>query len=145
MADVSGYDPKRSRVSDETMNIFQKGKITGDLTDIPGIGPAAVKKLRAIEPEEEKITNTFQLIGKFLMLKGPNDDEHKVETREHLDKFWYFLSDINISSHRSGIVKAIAEKVNQMMPGIYDAAEYDEDSESDEDEVKEDDGDAVKE
>ena len=46
------------------MNIFQKGKITGDLTDIPGIGPAAVKKLRAIEPEEEKITNTFQLIGK---------------------------------------------------------------------------------
>ena len=79
------------------------------------------------------------------MLKGPNDDEHKVETREHLDKFWYFLSDINISSHRSGIVKAIAEKVNQMMPGIYDAAEYDEDSDSDEDEVKEDDGDAVKE
>jgi len=124
-----GYDPKRSRVSDETMQNFLKGKVSGDITDIPGIGPAAAKKLAEGEDENDQITNTFQFIGKFLMIKGtePDDEgnERTVDTRVHLDRFWYFLKEKSISSHRSGIVKAIAEKVNQMMPGIYDAAEYD--------------------
>ena len=50
------------------------------------------------------------------MCKGPNTDDHTVGTVEHLDKFWLFLKEKDIASHRSGIVKAIAEKVNQMMP-----------------------------
>jgi hypothetical protein len=64
MADSSGYDPRRSRVSDDKMNEFLRGQLTGDLTEVPGIGPAAVKKLAMGDLDDDKVTNTFQLIGK---------------------------------------------------------------------------------
>lgn len=59
----------------------------------------------------------------FLMLKGPDDGETKVECPEHCDKFWFWLQQKNISSHRSAIVKAIAEKVNRLIPGIYEESD----------------------
>lgn len=46
------------------MQNFLKGKVSGDITDIPGIGPAAAKKLAEGEDENDQITNTFQFIGK---------------------------------------------------------------------------------
>jgi hypothetical protein len=67
------------------------------------------------------------------MLKGPDEGDEKVTTREHMEKVWYWLQEKGISSHRSGIVRCLAEKLNSMMPGIYDAAEY-EDSDSEEEE-----------
>lgn len=118
-------------MSDDRLNDFLRGKITGDLTEVPGIGPAAVKKLSQSDIDGDRITNTFQLIGKFLMLKGPDEGDEKVTTREHMEKVWYWLQEKEISSHRSGIVRCLAEKLNSMMPGIYDAAEY-EDSDSEE-------------
>ena len=36
---------------------------------------------------------------------------------EHCDKFWYWLQSKGINSNRSGIVNAIAEKVNTWIPG----------------------------
>ena len=66
---------------------------------------------------------------KFLMLKGPDEDGHKVESNEHMQKFWHWLAEKGISSHRSAIVLAIAEKMNTMMPGIYDPSDYDDDEE----------------
>jgi len=54
----------RSRVSDDKMNEFLRGQLTGDLTEVPGIGPAAVKKLAVGDLDGDRITNTFQLIGK---------------------------------------------------------------------------------
>ena len=38
---------------------------------------------------------------------------------------------MGITTHRSAIVKAVAEKMNTMLPGIYDASAYD-DEEDDE-------------
>lgn len=67
----------------------------------------------------------------FLMLKGPDSDDNKVESMEHCEKFWYWLQDKGISAHRSAIVKAIAMKVNGLLPGVYDPDLYDDD-ESDE-------------
>ena len=64
MADALGYDPSRSKVSDSTMTDFLRGKITGDVTEVPGIGPAAARALAAGDDESERVTNTFQLIGK---------------------------------------------------------------------------------
>jgi len=84
------------------------------------------------ETEFDRVTNTYQLIGKFLMLKGPDEDGNKVESVEHMEKFWWYLKQKGISSHRSGIVRAIAEKVNTMLPGIYDASEYEEDEDDEE-------------
>jgi len=66
------------------------------------------------------------------MLKGPDEDGNKVESVEHMEKFWWYLKQKGISSHRSGIVRAIAEKVNTMLPGIYDASEYEEDEDDEE-------------
>lgn len=67
MAD--GYDPQKSRVAEDTLADFLRAPLTGDLTEVPGIGKAAVAKLGESEEKEEAVTNTFQLIGKFLMLK----------------------------------------------------------------------------
>jgi len=55
---------------------------------VPGIGPSAAANLASGDDPHERITNTFQLIGKFLMLKGPDTADHKVDSIEHCDKFW---------------------------------------------------------
>ena len=68
MADT-GYDPRRSRVSDDKMNEFLRGQLTGDLTEVPGIGPAAVKKLAEGDLDGDRVTNTFQLVGKVSHFK----------------------------------------------------------------------------
>lgn len=44
----------------------------------------------------------------------------KVDCVEHCDKFWYWLQSKGINSNRSGIVNAIAEKVNTWIPGEED-------------------------
>ena len=44
----------------------------------------------------------------------------KVDSVEHCDKFWYWLQAKGINSNRSGIVNAIAEKVNTWIPGECD-------------------------
>lgn len=117
MAD--GYDPRRSKVSDDTMDTWRQGQVTGDLSEVPGIGPAAIKKLAECDEGPDRITNTYQLFGKFLMLKGPgHGDETEVEPMEHTQKFWEFLKNRGISSHRSAIVKAIAEKTSTFFTAI---------------------------
>eukprot|EP00594_Rhizosolenia_setigera_P003134 CAMPEP_0178956048 /NCGR_PEP_ID=MMETSP0789-20121207/9985_1 /TAXON_ID=3005 /ORGANISM="Rhizosolenia setigera, Strain CCMP 1694" /LENGTH=113 /DNA_ID=CAMNT_0020637829 /DNA_START=173 /DNA_END=514 /DNA_ORIENTATION=+ len=112
------------------MGDWMRGDINGTITEVPGIGPAAAKKLANGETPDECITNTYQLIGKFLSLKGPDEEDEKVDSLEHMEKFWQYLASRGISSHRSAIVKAIAEKMNSFLPGIYDPEQY----ESDEDE-----------
>lgn len=98
----------------EKVTQFIQSPITGDLNEVPGIGPKAIEKLK-----EVKISTTFALIGQFLTLK-----EEGVESVEHCDRFWYWLQNVGISSHRSGIVQAIAEKTDSMFPGIYDGSAY---------------------
>ena len=62
----------------------------------------------------------------FLALKGPDQDgSPKVESMEHCEKFWLWLESMGISSHRSAIVKAIALRVNEFLPGVYDPDLYD--------------------
>jgi hypothetical protein len=50
------------------------------------------------------------------------------------DRFWHWLKGVGISAYRSGIVKAIAEKANALVPGIYDEAALATVDEADEDE-----------
>lgn len=114
------------------MDKWRSAQITGDLTEVPGIGPASVQKLSDSDEGPDRITNTFQLFGKFLMLKGPgHGDEIMVEPIEHTQKFWEFLKNRGITSHRSAIVKAIAEKSATFFNGIYDANDYEDDDDDD--------------
>ncbi|CAN0415243.1 unnamed protein product, partial [Hapterophycus canaliculatus] len=66
---------------------------------------------------DDCVTNTYQLIGKFLALRGPDKTDFKVDSMEHCDKFWYWLKSKGIHACRSMIVYAIAEKVNTWIPG----------------------------
>ncbi|KAF1316005.1 hypothetical protein FI667_g15694, partial [Globisporangium splendens] len=122
---ADGYDPQKSRVAEDTLADFLRAPLTGDLTEVPGIGPAAVTKLAAGE-DSDQVENTFQLIGKFLLLKKNSDenDDGLLDCAAHCDAFWFWLKSKGITAYRSGIVMAIAEKVNTMLPGIYDAAEF---------------------
>ena len=131
---ADGYDPKKSKVSDDTMENWRNTPTNPDLNSVPGIGPATIRKLAESEEIEDRITNTYQLFGKFLMLKGPghSEDEIEIDSMEHMEKFWHWLKNRGISSHRSAIVKAIAEKSATFFQNIYDVNAYDEDDDEDE-------------
>jgi hypothetical protein len=101
------------------MQRWKTTRITGDLTEVPGIGPQAVKLLANSDEEGERVTTTYQLFGKYLMLKGPN-----VEPVEHAEKMWYWLKNRGINSYRSGIVRCIAEKAATFFPDLYDPNAY---------------------
>lgn len=60
---ADGYDPKKSKVSTDTMEQWRVKAVTASLLDVPGIGPAAVKKL-AEGDMDDKVSNTYQLFGK---------------------------------------------------------------------------------
>lgn len=114
------------------MDTWRSAQISGNLDEVPGIGPKAIQLLREADEGSDQITNTYQLFGKFLMLKGPgHEGEIMVEPIEHTQKFWEFLKNRGISSHRSAIVRAIAEKSATFFGAIYDANDY-EDSDDEE-------------
>jgi hypothetical protein len=70
----------------------------------------------------EGITSTYQLFGKFLMLK-----DEGVESVELCDRFWYWLESINTPAvYRGSIVQAVACKLDATYPGLYDSSRYDE-------------------
>eukprot|EP01041_Mallomonas_annulata_P004995 gene4995-9988_t len=115
MSESEGYDPARSSVSNDKLSEFLHAPITGDLTEVPGIGPSAKAKLI-----DNGVGTTFALFGKFLTLK----DSESVESVEHCDRFWYWIKEIGINSHRSAVVRAVAEKLDVMFPGIYDGNCY---------------------
>jgi len=69
-SDSAGYDPRRSRVSDNTMMDFVRGTISGDLTEVPGIGPKTAEKLAEGNEDGERVTNTYQLVGKVRILEN---------------------------------------------------------------------------
>ena len=110
MSKSNGFDPEKSKVSAQSLSRFLTDKVNEDLRSVPGIGPAAAAHLG-----ENGIETTYQLLGKFLTLKGKD-----MTPKEHMDAFWYYLQAKGIDSHRSGIVHSIAQKVELMMPGIAD-------------------------
>lgn len=110
------------------MRIWKSTPVTGNLLEVPGIGPAAVKALAATDDPNDLVTNTYQLFGKYLMLKGPGD----VSCVEHNERMWSWLKNRGINACRSGIVRCIAERAATFFPELYDANAYeDSDEEND--------------
>ena len=89
------------------------------LSKVPGIGEKASEKLAEGDDDNDKVTTTYQLIGKYLSLMGEG-----IDCVEHHDRFWYWLKEKGVNSHRSGIVQCIAEKVSTWVPGLYDPGMY---------------------
>lgn len=115
---MSGYNPGKTRIQEDTLATFLRQPVSEDLQTVPGIGPANAKLLAGGEGGDA-VETVHQLIGKFLALKGPG-----VTPVEHCDAFWYWLQARGVNAGRNNIVLAIAEKVEVFMPGLYDAAAY---------------------
>jgi hypothetical protein len=78
------------------------------------------------------VTNTYQLFGVYLTMKGFDDTTNEpICSYEHNERFWQWLETKGIVSHRSAIVKAIAEK----SANFYDANAYDLDDEEEEEDA----------
>ncbi|CAM9412549.1 unnamed protein product, partial [Ectocarpus fasciculatus] len=122
-----GYDPRRTGVGegvDRALDEFLKVKLTGRLTEVPGIGPRFSGQLGEGEGED-CIKNTFQLIGKFLVLRASKEEDGElIDCVEHCDKFYWWLQSKGIGGGRGRIVQCIAEKVNLAYPGIYDSTAW---------------------
>jgi len=85
------------------------------LNEVPGIGGATIEKLKAAG-----VTTTYQLLGKYLMLKDAG-----VGPVEHADRFYYWLVSVGTpAGFRAGVVKSIAEKLNVTFVGLYDNSLY---------------------
>ncbi|CAM9838319.1 unnamed protein product, partial [Ectocarpus sp. 13 AM-2016] len=121
---IQGYDPRRTGIGsgvDQALTDFTNVVLTGRLTEVPGIGPRFSGLLGEGEGED-CIKNTFQLIGKFLVLRTSNEEDGKlIDCVEHCDKFYWWLQSKGIGGGRGRIVQCIAEKVNMSYPGIYDS------------------------
>lgn len=111
---MSGFDVNRSQVSDEALATFLKAEVEEDITTVPGVGPSAAGKLADNSEGEAGVKTTYQLIGKFLSLRDPD-----MASQTHCDAMFNWLKLKGVNAHRSGIVHAIAEKTDTMMPGIY--------------------------
>ena len=109
---VGTYDPKNTTINEDKLASWLQDKITGDLQDVPGIGPANKTLL-----EEAGVTNTFQLIGKYLTFKSGT-------VQEHQDAMWMWLKSIRVNAGRNNVILALAEKGDIFMPGIYDTSLY---------------------
>jgi len=114
MASERGFDANRSQVSEDALAKFLAEDVREDITSVPGIGPAAAKALARSDAQDSAVLTTYQLFGKFLSLRAPG-----MTTEEHCDAFWNYLALKGINSHRSGIVLAVAEKVDLAFPGVY--------------------------
>lgn len=121
-----GFDIQKSRVSANALAEFLSGEINEDLRSVPGIGADAVRILSSECENEAPIETTHQLIGRFLTLRGPN-----MTPPQHVNAFWFYLKLRGINKYRSGIVHAVAEKVNLMIPGTFSMENILEEDESD--------------
>jgi hypothetical protein len=119
------YNPGQSQISGDSLADFLRSPITGNICEVPGISPKQAKILALGGDSSDRITNTFQLIGKFLLLKTLDENTGlPITSQEHCNAFWQYLKYKGITSHRTGIVQAVAEKMNISIPGIYDASEF---------------------
>jgi hypothetical protein len=113
---MEGYDPRKSKVSDKTMEKWTMSNVTADIQSVPGIGPAAALKLAA-DDGLGVIENTYQLFGKWLSIHAGHESDETDEPNPELtnQKFWFFLKAKGIHSQRSAIVKAVSDKLSSFM------------------------------
>jgi predicted flap endonuclease-1-like 5' DNA nuclease len=97
------YDASASRLTDAALTLWMETEITGQLTEVPGVGDKTAEKLNDVG-----IHTTFQLFGKYLSLRGPGVDQ-----QEHLNFFINFLEDAGCTkSYLNSQVQAVSERMN---------------------------------
>ena len=74
---TTNFSPYKSTVTDETLVRFLNHELDYNLTSVPGIGPKAKEILT-----QNGVTNTFQLVAKFLSFKEDDGDDTDSDDEE---------------------------------------------------------------
>ncbi len=102
----------------DAMADFMRAPLMGNLTEVPGVDVHAEHML-ALAPNP--IRSTFQLIGMVLLLKEVDMQTQQLITCEqHCSIVAQWLYGIGIANGAE-IALTLIEKINTMMPGLYDA------------------------
>jgi hypothetical protein len=111
------YNPAKSHTTQAALMNFIRAPVNDvDLKCVPGLGEKSVEKFH-----EHHICTVTQLIGKYLMFKNDSSMTGKMLA----DAYFNWLSnEVKIHTHQNEIVQAIAERCNLMIPGIYNAHEW---------------------
>ena len=107
---VATYDRKKSKVKEEKLAEFIMGDLTEDLQSVPGVGPTTAKQLN-----DAGIDTSFALVGKFLMCRKAGE-----EKQETCNRFVQFLQSCGVGAYRSGITTCILDKIETLMPGLFE-------------------------
>jgi hypothetical protein len=84
MGKDEGFDVNRSQVSPTALANFLAEEIQESIQSVPGVGPAAAAALAKDAAGEPGVKTTYQLIGKFLVLREPG-----MSSQQHCDAFWF--------------------------------------------------------
>lgn len=98
------------------MDLFLSTPLNVDILSVPGIGHRNARVLRELSDNYDlkPIVNSYELLGKFLSFKGEG-----VGPIDHCQKFFEFLISKGVLHNPDDIVRAMAEKANTFIPGIY--------------------------
>ena len=100
MSTVS-YDGAKTVINESTCAAFIAAEVTGDLLDVPGVGPAAVQAF-----EIAGVCNTFALLGQFMMLRREG-----MTGQEHQNAIVRYLKEIGINALRNDVVYSCSNKL----------------------------------
>ncbi len=111
----SGFVLSKSAANDASVASWIDGPLSPELELVPGVGSASTDAFR-----EAGVSNAYQLVGYFLMLKNKGST-----VQEHMDLFYRWLrfkdeGGVGLKANAHTIARAVAERVNLMCPGIYD-------------------------
>jgi hypothetical protein len=112
------FDPAKSQISESARSAFIYASNMGEPLSSSlkiGLGSHAVDKLK-----EHNIVLVCQLVGRFLSLRAAG-----MSSQSWADACYVELSRLGITSHRSGIVRAVCEKIQHLLPGSWNTLELD--------------------
>ena len=111
MAEESGatFDPNRTKTSEIAMAAWVRTAVSDDITVVPGIAAGNAGKFASVG-----VHTQYQLFGVYLSLKGEGTSSIMVA-----ESFFQWLKVSGIAHKRGEITQAVAEKLNNMFPGIY--------------------------
>ncbi len=108
-----GEDTERALVA------WIQNPMTEDLTSMPRVGPVTSQVLA-----NAGVSTTFALLGKFLTFRDVG-----ITPADHAERFWIWLTDVFKNNHivrrdRAIICRAICQRAELLIPGIYDESLY---------------------
>ena len=111
------YNPNSTHIHEGALITWLQAKDLSDLQTVPGIGPVAKDAIiNGTKDKHYPITSGYGLLGYFLIKKKPAET-----VVQHVNRFYSFLvTNCGITTgNAQTITRAIAEKANLMMEGLY--------------------------